>query len=418
VDQELSPSRAIRVLIQQPALPAYRVPVFAALAATPGLRVRIAHAGIGVPPSVEGRGFRSEICPDLMVGSRRAPLRWSGTQWRGASGDECDVIVLEWNIRVLSLLPAVLRARRHGVSVVLWGHARSARASRVRRYLRNRLGFLADAVLVYSHEGRRYLLDQGFEPGRVFVALNTQDQAPIQRARERWLAEPGPLQAFRAEHEIGNRPLILFSSTLLPEKRADLLLDAVAILRRRGLDPLTAIIGTGPHEPALREQARRLGLEPHVRFLGALYDEQALTPWFLSARVFCHPRSIGLSILHAFGYGLPVVTSDNLESHHPEIGAFAHERTGLFYRDGDANALADALARLLREDVLRERCAIEARRVAIEDYPLRTMVRGLEEAIRFAHARRNASVVSQAASDSGIVPIPAPATRPQSDAVA
>ena len=40
--------------------------------------------------------------------------------------------------------------------------------------------------------------------------------------------------------------------------------------------------------------------------LGSIYDEIELAPWFLTADAFVYPENIGLSILHAFGYGLPV----------------------------------------------------------------------------------------------------------------
>ena len=63
-----------------------------------------------------------------------------------------------------------------------------------------------------------------------------------------------------------------------------------------------------PELPALQSIAEELDVEQYVRWLGSIYDEAQLAPWFLTADAFVYPGAIGLSVLHAMGYGLPVVT--------------------------------------------------------------------------------------------------------------
>ncbi len=389
-----APPMKLRVLIQQPALPSYRIPVFTTLSARSGIDLVVRHGDRSLSPTVEADGFKHELCRDREVGPRSMDLRWSPAQWSGSAAGACDVLVLEWNLRVLSLIPSMLRARMNGIGVVLWGHGRSRRANMLRRGLRNLLGVLGDSIVVYSHNGKRFVVESGFKPERVYVALNTQDQTPIQEARADWLSRPEDLRRFQEQEGVADRPVLLFSSTLMVDKRCDLLLDATALLVQRGLNPIAIIIGDGPLRGELTAKAQGLGISQNVRFLGSVYGEPAIAPWFLSATVFCHPRTIGLSILHAFGYGVPVVTSDDMASHHPEIGAFVDGQTGLFYKDQDAGSLADVLRQLIEDDELRRKCGIEARRVATQDFTIPNMVNGLEQAIRNAvrHGAMNPAI--------------------------
>lgn len=61
---------------------------------------------------------------------------------------------------------------------------------------------------------------------------------------------------------------LVFLGRLVTDKGVDLLLDALVLLRARGLVPRLSIIGQGPELPRLREQSARLGLDEQVEFMG------------------------------------------------------------------------------------------------------------------------------------------------------
>ena len=91
----------------------------------------------------------------------------------------------------------------------------------------------------------------------------------------------------------------------------------------------------------------------------------------------------GVTILHAFGYGLPVVTSDDAQSHGPEIEALVDGVNGLLYADGDVSAFASKLERLLLD--VGERRAMSQRAaeaVGPNGYTIDRMVAGMADAIR------------------------------------
>ncbi|MEL6797312.1 MAG: glycosyltransferase family 4 protein, partial [Planctomycetota bacterium] len=149
----------------------------------------------------------------------------------------------------------------------------------------------------------------------------------------------------------------------------------------------TVVIGKGPDLDNVKATAERLGVTDRVLCPGPIYGEDNIGPWLCSSDVFCYPANIGLSILHAMNYALPVVTSDHIESQNPEIEALRDGENGLLYRHGSVDDLASKLATLLRDRELRERLGKEAHRTATEDYHTDRMADGMEAALKFASER-------------------------------
>jgi glycosyltransferase involved in cell wall biosynthesis len=367
----------IRVAIVQPALPAYRVPVFRELASRKGLEPTVYYSEQPDLANARPDGFRGEpVRQRSILGGR---LILAPAVWRLAARRRADVLVAGWNTRSALLPPALVRARAAGVGTVLWGHGYSKSEGTGRRGLRDRFASLADAVVFYNHGAAEAFRARNPRHRGVFVAINSLDQDEIQRAREDWLGRPGELASFRTEHRL-HGPTALFVSRLLEENRVDLLLRATATVQ--GLT--TVIIGKGPDRERLETLARELGIADRVRFPGAIYGEDAIAPWFLSADVFVYPVNIGLSIMHAMGYALPVVTSDHLAGHNPEIEALEPGVNGLLYRDADLDAMADAIRAIVNDPPRRDAMGEAARRTVLERFNIPRMVDGLEAAIRHA----------------------------------
>jgi glycosyltransferase involved in cell wall biosynthesis len=374
----------IRFRLVQPAQPKYRVPVFRELASRPGIDFELVYAEEPGLPNAEAEGYRARFSPQRRVRVGGQVLLWHGAQVREVSRRRADVVGMTWNTRYLSLVPALRLARLRGVGTVLWGHGFSKNESSRRLRVRVAVGRMATAVVLYNHGAAERVIAAGLERERVFVALNALDQGPIQAAREAWLREPGKVEAFRRAQGLEGRPIVLFVSRLEAANRVDLLLEAVARLRARLPGTTAVIVGAGGEEARLRRRAADLDLGDHARFVGPIYDEMSLAGWMTSADAFCYPANVGLSLLHAFGYGLPVVTGDNLATHNPEIEALRDGVNGLLFRDGDAGSLAEALGRVLTDRGLAASMREEARRTVLERFTVRRMVDGLEAAVRYA----------------------------------
>ena len=142
---------------------------------------------------------------------------------------------------------------------------------------------------------------------------------------------------------------VLFVGSLIPRKGAQTLIAALAELPpadRPGL----VIVGKGPLEASLREQARTLNLGSRVLFPGQVPAED-LPGLSQLARVFAYPsvgEGFGIPILEALSSRVPVITSTG--SCFAEPGGDA----ALYTTPGDVQELAGALAKVLGDEALRQ----------------------------------------------------------------
>jgi glycosyltransferase involved in cell wall biosynthesis len=380
----------MRVVIYQPLVPAYRVPLFERLGALPDIQltVRAGRSAGSLAGFEHGEHFLYQLAPVRKLGPS---LR---TQWAQCTAvafeERFDLLIAPWDAHYVSLGPCVTAARLRRIPVILWGHGYSKRPGAVRDTLRNGLGRIADGVLLYSHDVASRLIESGTLPARqVYVAPNALDQTPIQAARRRWMGNSPALEEFRRLHRLNPSRTLLFISRLEAGNGTELLLRATALLKEEFPGLKTVIIGDGGEGAALKALSSALRIESHTVFTGPIYEEESIAPWMLSATLLCYPVNIGLSLLHAFGYGLPAVTSDNPIVQNPEIEALHHGVNGLLYRHGDLGDMVNRCRQLLTEHTLRGELSINASRTVSEAFSMDSMVHGFERV--FAWARQSRS---------------------------
>jgi glycogen synthase len=79
---------------------------------------------------------------------------------------------------------------------------------------------------------------------------------------------------FYAMPEIERSRELVFLGRLVPDKGADLLLEALSRLRSAGLRPGLTIIGAGPEEPSLIQKAKNLNIYDQVSFAGVKLEHE------------------------------------------------------------------------------------------------------------------------------------------------
>jgi rhamnosyl/mannosyltransferase len=133
------------------------------------------------------------------------------------------------------------------------------------------------------------------------------------------------------------------------------------------------LIGDGPDQPMLQDEAQRLGVRDRVSFLGHV---SRVVPYYLAADAFWFPsnarsEAFGIVQVEAMASGCPVI---NTRIPHSGVSWVCHhEETGLTVPVNDPVALASAANRLLDEPDLRQRLIAAARERAIREFDHRTM---------------------------------------------
>lgn len=378
----------MRLLIVEPVLAHYRLPLFERLAARDDISLAVVASPIfpGAPRSVAHAPSWADLAHDCvsLFGGR---AQWQRGLELPREFGPGDVLVMDFNPRMLSNLLLLRSARKAGVGVVLWGHAWSPTSKHWRANLRFKLMDKADVLLVYTDTEADWLRQRRVWKPVILAANNALDQAPIRSARLDWSAQA--LDHFRVGEDLVGKKLLLFCGRLRTSPPTSLEVALASLAELVAVDPafVLVVVGTGEAEPALRQRAQRLGLEAHVRWVGELYGEPALAPWFLAATCFVYSGSIGLSILHAFGYGLPVVTHGSRELHNPEIAALEEGENGFTFAIGNPAQLTAAILRIATDQQLRERLSQRAIFTVSEGYSMDNMAARFYNAIKVAAGR-------------------------------
>lgn len=142
---------------------------------------------------------------------------------------------------------------------------------------------------------------------------------------------------------------LVFMGRLIPEKGCQLVLEAMGMLKARGLTPALSVIGDGPLLPSLQLQAEQLGIAAQVEFLGALREgrgaQVARHRILVAPSVWQEP--FGLVALEGIASGCAIVASSG--GGLPD----AVGPCGLYFPNGDVAALAAQLERLLTDVALQ-----------------------------------------------------------------
>lgn len=147
-------------------------------------------------------------------------------------------------------------------------------------------------------------------------------------------------------------PCLFFAGRLQKIKGVDILLKAVAIIRKSLPDVHLYIAGSGPEEVELKNLAKNLGLEKNVTFLGFISNAEVYS-YFKSIDVCVLPshfETFGLAALEAMACGKPVVAANT--GGIPYV--VDNEKTGLLFERGNLHDLAQKATLLLQNKELKE----------------------------------------------------------------
>jgi glycosyltransferase involved in cell wall biosynthesis len=150
---------------------------------------------------------------------------------------------------------------------------------------------------------------------------------------------------------------IIMVARMAVQKRHDLLLEALRVLRARGIDPpRTLLAGDGPLMPALRQAAMASDLSC-VNFCGNMSNISATLAQSQLFVLLSNHEGQPISIIEAMRAGLPVVASDI-----PGIRAQVTDGVEGLLTGTTAADVADVLGRLIGDPALRARMGAAARR--------------------------------------------------------
>lgn len=104
---------------------------------------------------------------------------------------------------------------------------------------------------------------------------------------------------------------IIFVGRLINEKKVDILINSVELVKKEIPDVKCIIIGDGPERDRLEKLTSDLGLDRNIKFTGFLEDHDDVISYMKASKVFVLPsvrEGFGIAALEANACGLPIVT--------------------------------------------------------------------------------------------------------------
>ncbi len=158
----------------------------------------------------------------------------------------------------------------------------------------------------------------------------------------------------RQKFNIPNKPIVLYTGRMSGEKSLDILAKAIPLVRQK-VDAHFVFAGTGREKKNLQGLIAKLGMSPHVTFVGYLQKKDFPNIYRINpAQLFAIPSTAELQsivTMEALASGLPVVAAD--AGALPEL--VHHQENGLLFPPGDPVQCAQGIIRILTDPKLREK---------------------------------------------------------------
>ncbi len=335
------------VVLQQVCIPHYRRHLYAMLGADPRFRFLVLADPAAdapylslseVPRQCEFKASTQYLI-QLPLG---CALSWQPAAVRAVLRYRPDVVIAQGSPYELTAWVLTIVGRICGIPVLLWTHGLQGEESGIKWMIRAWLFRLSQGLLLYGDHAKRLLIAKGFAAERLHVIYNSLDDYEQAAVSEQ--IAPEDCEVFRRSLGMSAQErLICFTGRLQPVKRLPWLLRALHLVVQQGRNVHLVLVGDGSERPVLESLAEELELTKLVHFLGASYDESRLGLVLSASDLAVVPSGAGLSIMHALGYGTPVLLHDRVEEHFPEWEAVKEGETGWFYRYDDLSDCAEKI---------------------------------------------------------------------------
>lgn len=201
----------------------------------------------------------------------------------------------------------------------------------------------------------------GVKKENIFVTHNSPNTDKIFQVKEQIVKEG-----------INKKPQrIIHIGRLVKWKKVDLLFHSFKKVLQIFPDAELVIVGNGPEFDALKNLAEELQISNSIYWAGAVYDYSSIGKLLLSSDVYVLAGMGGLSINEAMAFEKPIICSvcDGTEKVLVRDGI-----NGLFFKENDANDLAEKLIHLFNNPALIDQMGKNSFQIIKEEINIKTVV--------------------------------------------
>jgi glycosyltransferase involved in cell wall biosynthesis len=229
--------------------------------------------------------------------------------------------------------------RLMGKSSFVWTHGWYGRESGLKKWIKKIYFTLPNGVLLYGNYAKQLMIKESFNASKLFVVYNSLAYSKQLKQRENLVISS--INDIRFSKKL---PVIIFIGRITVQKKLPLLMDALSLQITNGQSGFNIlVIGDGNQLDDLKIYAKQIGVSEYVDFLGACYNEEEVAHRIFNADICVSPGELGLTGIHALGYGTPVITHDNFAGQMPEFEAVEPGVNGMFFIENSSSSLAQTI---------------------------------------------------------------------------
>jgi glycosyltransferase involved in cell wall biosynthesis len=237
----------------------------------------------------------------------------------------------------------------------------------------NKIAFnLVDAHVDYTEEAYEIFGSYGVPKEKIFIIYNSPDTDLI-------LADKAKIEGVNTV--LSANPLrLLHVGRLVKWKRVDMLINVFKQLLIQFPTSELVIVGTGPEEQNLKNQAITLGIEPNVVFTGGIYEMTTLGQYFNASLVYVLAGMGGLSINDAMCFDKPIVcaVADGTEKKLVRDGY-----NGYIFEDGNSEDLFKKLTVLLSDPEKTRKMGLNSGQIIRDEVNIHVVIENYKKAFQY-----------------------------------
>ena len=359
------PNRQREVVVVYKTLPHYRVDFYEGLRAqlaVDGIRFRLI---VGQPdPEMAARNDTASLAWVETARNRYFRLGSRSIIWQPClmALRTADLVIVEQASKLLVNYLLLVWRRLGGPKVAWWGHGLNLdadAASPVGEAIKRRFVRSPDWWFCYTEGTKRLVCKLGVDGGQTTVVQNAIDVSGLRTMRA-GLTDADRAQTRQRLGIQGDHVAVALGS-IYPTKRPEFLLSVADELRQALPDFHLIVIGDGPRR-AYFDAASETRSWLHVVGMQRGAD---LVRFAALGKVVLNPGLVGLAVLDAFAFEMPMVTC-SLPYHSPEIEYLEDGINGLILaRDASAEEFALAVTGILSDTMALGRLQAGCRQSAI-----------------------------------------------------
>ena len=223
--------------------------------------------------------------------------------------------------------------------VYFWTHGFYGKESWVEKtFWKRPLLKMADGLFTYGDYAKKIMVEDGFKAEKIYPIHNSLDYETQLSLRRQMVASDIYKNHFQNDY-----PVIVFIGRLTAVKRLDLLIDAIALLKKQRQLYNLVFVGDGAMREALEAKVKENNIEQQTWFYGACYDEKQNAELIYNADLCVAPGNIGLTAMHVLMFGCPAISHNNFSLQMPEFEAIKPGQTGDFFEYDNSESLATTI---------------------------------------------------------------------------